>query len=110
MKADLFKHATDLAVASFDERDLIPRIFLLAYEVDLGGRSLYGKRTTLDAGLFLTALSGESRLRRQIDAGTQPIDLFVRWMSADFHHVSFRNVRLGVRQLRHEFAVVGQQQ
>jgi hypothetical protein len=31
-------------------------------------------------------------------------------MSADFHHVSFRNVRFGVRELRHEFAVVGQQQ
>jgi hypothetical protein len=110
MKADLFKHATDLAVASFDQSDLIPGIFLLAYEVNLGWRSLYGKRTTLDSGLLLAALSGESGLRRQIDAGTQPIDLFIRRMSADLHHVSFRDVRLGVRQLRHEFAVVGQQQ
>jgi hypothetical protein len=110
MKADLFEHATDLAVASFDQSDLIPRIFLFAHEIDLGGRSLDRKRTTLDSGLLLAALSGESRLGRQIDTGTQPIDLFVRRMSADLHHVSFRYVRLGVRQLRHEFAVVGQQQ
>jgi hypothetical protein len=58
VKADLFKHATDLAIASFNQRDLIPGIFLLAYEVDLGGCSLHGERATLDSGLFLATLSG----------------------------------------------------
>jgi hypothetical protein len=108
VKTDLFKHATNLPVATFNQCDLIPGIFLLAYEVNFGRRSFHGKRPTFDSGLLLAALSGESWLRRQIDSSAQPIDLFVRWMSADFHHVGFRNVRLGMRQLRHEFAVVGQ--
>ncbi len=110
MVADLLEHAADLAVAAFGEGDLVPGVLLIDGKLDGGGLGEDGEGAALGAGLLFAAHAGEARLGRQHDSVAQFVDLFFGGLAADLDHVGFGNVRAGLGQLRHELAIVGEQQ
>jgi len=108
--SNLLEHAADLAVAAFNQRDGVPRVFLVNGEFDARRLRAHTEAAAFHAGLLRSASAGHARLRRQHNSVTQFLNVLFRRLSADLHLVGLRNVRAGLRQLRHQVAVVGHQQ
>ena len=110
MVANLLKHAANLPVAPFCQRHLVPGIFLVHRQLDVRRLGHDAEAAALHARLLLSACARQSRLGWQQDAVAQLINLFFRRLARHLHHVRLGHVGAGARQLRHQVAVVRQQQ
>jgi len=93
-EADSEEHAADLAIAAFDEGDLVPGILDVLEEADFCGREF-------DAALVVK--SNGDAVAEFLDGG------FVG-LAADFDVISFGNVGAGLGEFLGEGAVVGEEE
>src|SRR6266536_580467 len=113
---DLLEHAPDLAVLTFDQRDLIPGIFGFANQANFRWCRFHSLRppplrdcgsTGVPARAFTTARRASFRNRQ-----TSPKFLQSRLIgcSCHFYDVGLRHMRRGFHQALGKFAVVGEEQ
>ncbi len=89
-----FKHAPNLAIAAFDQRDLIPRIRGLLHNANRSRPSSHA-----------LAVIGSNR-----NTGAQFGDRRFCRRAGNFYQISFRDVRRRFHEPVRELAVIGQQQ
>src|SRR5215469_8078174 len=91
--SDLLKHAPDLPVLAFSQRDLVPRIGGVLREANLRRRRVYG---------FHVSLAGTSA---DADSTPQSRDRFFRGLSAHFDQICFWDMRRSAREMVGQVAV-----
>jgi hypothetical protein len=96
--ANFFKHAPDLAVLAFNQRDFIPRIVAFSRQLHMGRRGAHGVQITM------------SRLGAQLEAAAQFLNVFRFGLAGDLDQIGFRHVRRGAHEMVGQRAVIGHQQ
>ena len=95
MMADLFKHAPDLPVLAFNQRDFIPRVLSFSHDAYLGGRSAHCLHAT------------HSGLTANAHALAQLIDVFFRRLAGNLDQICFLYVRSRTSKKVGELAIIG---
>jgi hypothetical protein len=93
---DLLKHLAEFAVAAFDQHHFVPRVVPLADLADAGRGGVHAalaRPGSIDGHPF-----------------TKQIELFFRWLAADFYEVGLLDARRGFGQLVGKVPIVGDQQ
>src|SRR5262249_38533784 len=104
---NLFKHPANLAIASLNQRDFIPRILGFSDQANLSRSSVDGLRpSALHAPRPAADLS---RLALDANAPAKLGDIFLAGAPADFYQVSLRHMRRSASQLIGKFTIVRQQ-
>src|SRR5690348_1682798 len=97
MMANLLKHAANLAIASLDQRNFIPRIFGFLHQPDLGRSSMDGlHRSAVEMAVLRLSITITSLLIWPASNSYAPAqfgDVFFVGASADFYQISFGNMR-----------------
>ncbi len=94
MMSNFFKHAPDLAITPFNQRDFIPWIGRLLHQANACGRGPHTK----------TFFGGDG------NSAPQLLQRFIRRNSGNFHHISFRDLRRSFHQLIGQRPVIGEKQ
>jgi hypothetical protein len=93
---DLLEHLAEFAIAAFDQHHFVPRVVPLADLADAGGRGVHAtlaRPGSIDGHAF-----------------TKQIELFLRWLAADFYEVGLLDARRRLGQLVGKISIVGDQQ
>jgi len=90
----LLEHATDLAIAAFDEDDFVPGIGSVFDQTDFGGRGF-------DAAAVV---------KRDGDAGAQALEGFFVGLAADFDEIGFGDVGAGLGEFLGKGTIVGEEE
>jgi hypothetical protein len=92
--SDLFKHASNLAILSFNQGDFVPGIVGFANQIDFGGRGF----------------DSPAGVRANEKACAQFVQPLGAWLAGYLYHVGLMHVGRCLHQMIGKVAVVGQQE